>query len=120
MAKTLLISVVIPLEVMGIGKNGARYRLFVQEEPPNPWYVCVLCGTRMRADDGRKHYCIVVIPTDDVGLELGRVHIPVHTDCVAAGVGDPNVRLRVRKYSSLIKQALRRPHRVREAERQVA
>ena len=96
-----------------IGKIGLRYRLSVQEEPPNDWYVCVLCGTRFVTGCDRKHYCIIVITEDEHGMEVDRFYIPVHTDCVIARVGDPKVLLQVRRYSNEIRNRLQRARRAR-------
>ena len=85
----------------------------VQEEPPNDWYVCVLCGGSLDCRS-RKHYCIIVITEDDHGVETDRFHIPVHTDCIINGVGDARVRAKVRRYSNEIRMRLQQVRRKRE------
>ena len=97
----------------GIGKTRFRYGLSVQEEPPNHWYVCVLCGGRFEPQRVKKHYCIVVVVEDDHGVETDRFHIPVHTDCVMNEVGDRDVRAKVRRYSGEIRRRLERVRRNR-------
>lgn len=89
------------------GATGRRIRLSVQELPPNDWYVCVLCGEHFDPEDGRRRFCIKVYQGDDL------THIPLHTDCLTQGVGDPNVRRMLRRYSSIIRRELIRLARLR-------
>lgn len=97
-------------EVRVGGETTGRFRLSVQEHPPNDWYVCVLCGRGFDRDDGRKHFCIKVVQDGDVTF------LPVHTDCVNDGVGDRAVWRTIRRYSTIVRKKLIETKRRREEE----
>lgn len=73
----------------------------------------MLCGGRFGCKT-RRHYCIIVITEDEQGNTKDRFYLPVHTDCIIAGVGDPDVRLKVRRYSSEIRSRLERSRRAKQ------
>ena len=84
----------------------------IQEEPPNDWYACVLCGDGFGCKT-RKHYCVIVITEDETGNQKDRFYLPVHTDCIINGVGDSKVRAQVRRYSNEIRTKLQKARRAR-------